>query len=407
MRIFSSLVFYGISLSLVVFSLNTAKADPTGSAGMKEWTFLVYLNGNNNLDSFGKLNMNQMEKVGSTKDINIVVQWASIKNKKTQRYYIVKDSDTNNVTSPVVQNLGKVDMGDWKSLVEFVKWGVANYPAKHYFIDVWDHGSGWHDLRARGEGPTRSLHAMDISWDDNSGNSITTEQLGMAMAESARAIGHKVDLYASDACLMAMAEVANEMSDSVSIFGGSEETEPGAGWAYDEFLTKWAAIPNSTPAQVAGMLTETYVASYSGGSNGTNDATFAVFDLGKMDVLNHAVANLGQNISHLDATAKAALVKSIDSTQSFTYSDYVDLGDFIKVSGNLQGLEKGALDETLSAMNQFVLAHAETDNYKKSTGLSIWMPSSKSTFDSYAARYMTLKFNQNTHWGEALRDLLQ
>ena len=51
----------------------------------KEWTFLIFLNGNNNLNRFGRDNLIDMEKVGSTDQLNIVVQWADIEYKKTQQ----------------------------------------------------------------------------------------------------------------------------------------------------------------------------------------------------------------------------------------------------------------------------------------------------------------------------------
>ena len=52
----------------------------------------------------------------------------------------------------------------------------------------------------------------DISYDDVSGHVITTEQLALAMGEIQKITGNKVELYGSDACLMAMAEIAGEMS---------------------------------------------------------------------------------------------------------------------------------------------------------------------------------------------------
>jgi hypothetical protein len=164
--------------------------------------------------------MKQMEKVGSTSDINIVSQWASYGRGTTDRLYVVKSDRPNKVVSPVVQSLGNIDMGDWHNLVDFIKWGVQNYPARHYFVDVWDHGSGWHSLRLQGGEARSQFKPFDISFDDNTGNAITTQQLGESLAEAAKAIGHKVDLYASDACLMGMAEVAHELTDSVEVFGG-------------------------------------------------------------------------------------------------------------------------------------------------------------------------------------------
>src|SRR4051812_33685323 len=80
-------------------------------AAEKEWTFLLFLNGNNNLDSFGKLNINQMEKVGSSDQVNLVVQWASKANHGTKRLYVQKDDNASQVTSPIVQDMGQIDMG--------------------------------------------------------------------------------------------------------------------------------------------------------------------------------------------------------------------------------------------------------------------------------------------------------
>src|SRR4029079_1837579 len=150
-------------LSVLSFPvINTAQAQD--AAPQKQWTFLIYLNGNNSLDEFGPMNLNQAETVGSTDQINIVVQWASESAGTVKRLLVKKDNDPKKVTSPIIQDMGKVDMGDYNSLVDFVKWGAANFPAQHYFIDVWDHGSGWHSKM-------RSEITRDISIDETTGNS--------------------------------------------------------------------------------------------------------------------------------------------------------------------------------------------------------------------------------------------
>ncbi len=98
-----------ISFVSAFFPLSKANAN---SQPEKEWTLLVYLNGNNSLDSFGAQNLSQMEKVGSTDKLNIVVQWASLASKKAERLYIEKGNDPSKITSPVIQDLGAVDMGN-------------------------------------------------------------------------------------------------------------------------------------------------------------------------------------------------------------------------------------------------------------------------------------------------------
>lgn len=406
-----------LNSSLVVAASHADNA--AESTGPKEWTLLVYLNGHNNLDSFGALNINQMEQVGSSKDLNIVVQWASEADAtSTKRLLVKKDNDPNTVTSPVVQDIGKVDMGDYKTLVDFVKWGVANYPAQHYLIDVWDHGSGWHAIQLRNtllSQPNQPLFAgfgggfspLDISWDDDSGNHITTQQLGQAMTESAKIIGHKVDVYASDACLMAMAEVANEMADSVQIYAGSEEVEPGAGWPYDTVLKRWAAKPTATAAEVGGFLADEYVKSYMGGENGNSDATYSVFDMSKLSGLTTAVSALSAKFQKLDAGDRKAIVTAATQATAFDYADYIDLGDFLAQVESTRAIDSTLIAAVRGATNDFVIANHDTTKFAKAKGVSIWLPTSQDTFNSFSEAYKTMQFDHATHWSDALKYILQ
>jgi hypothetical protein len=408
MRITTALALFTLCFSFAALANNPPQNTE------KEWTLLVFLNGNNNLDRFGKINMLQMEKVGSTADINVVVQWASISRRGVQRYYVTKSTNPNDTTSPSIQDLGQVDMGDWKNLVAFVEWGVKNFPAKHYFVDVWDHGSGWHAIQNRLKALDSRVNMnpgfspFDISWDDHTGHSISTQQLGEAMAQAKQIIGHKVDLYGSDACLMAMAEVANEMSDSVSTFSGSQEVEPGAGWPYDTFLARWAKKPKSSPNEVGKYLTEEYTASYMGGVNGHGNVTFSTYDLSKMEVLNKAIAKLGHDLATLGSEGTAKVMQILAGVQSFTFSDYGDLGDFVGglETASIAGLERAPLAELKEAISHFVVANKVTPNFARATGISIWLPSSKDVYDSYSSKYEALKFQQNTHWGDTLKALL-
>jgi len=52
-------------------------------------------------------------------------------------------------------------------------------------------------------------------------------QLGDAMYKASQIIGHPVDIYGSDACLMSMPEISTQMRNAVDYFIGSEEVEPG------------------------------------------------------------------------------------------------------------------------------------------------------------------------------------
>ncbi len=391
------------ALSLLAITLTQgiiAKADPTSQP--KEWTFLIYLNGNNNLDSFGAMNINQMEKVGSTGKINIVVQWASLENRTTKRLLIKKDNDTTKVTSPVIQDMGRVDMGDWNSVVDFVKWGTEHYPAQHYFVDIWDHGSGWHDKRFSGIG---GPSPMDISWDDLSGNHMTTKQLAMALDASAKIIGHKIDLYASDACLMAMVEIANEVKDSVSVFAGSEETEPGAGWPYDTFLSRWNSMSDTSAQSVAKALSEEYAKSYQSGSD---SVTFSAFDLQYLPALNQAIRNFSDSFQGLSASDKKKALTAATQSQNFTNSDYVDLVDFMShlKDASISSVGMTALNSMNSAVKSVILS-SNNVHFPKAHGMTIWIPTSSYQYSQYADLYSQLSFDSQTHWGDVLKAMLK
>ena len=40
----------------------------------------------------------------------------------------------------VVEKTRGQNMGDPKVLTAFLKWGVKNYPADRYLVDIWNHG---------------------------------------------------------------------------------------------------------------------------------------------------------------------------------------------------------------------------------------------------------------------------
>lgn len=391
-----------LSRVLVCLLLLLGTSYSHAAEAMKEWNFLVFINGVNNLDSYGAQNINQMEEVGSTDKMNILVQWGSQANPNVTRLLIKKDNDKNKVTSPVVQNLGAADMGDWKELVRFVDWANQNYPAKHYFIVVWDHGNGWH-FTANNNG---GIHVQDISWDDRTGNNMTTEQLAQAMAESAKIIGHKVDVYASDACLMGMIEVASEMKDSVQYYVGSQDVEPGAGWPYNTFLTKWTSqIGTLNASGVAKLLSKDYTAAYNGGIYGKRPVTMSAYDLSQIAAYEEAFKQVGADLNSLSAADLDKAKTAAGNTKYFTSWDYRDALDFLT---NLEGsgIKFGSFNALRSAQKNFVMSNDQTQD-QKTWGVSVWLPTDDSDYSPYSQRYQNLKFNQASDWGSFLKKMLK
>ncbi|MCK5358160.1 MAG: hypothetical protein KAJ48_07170, partial [Elusimicrobiales bacterium] len=132
----------------------------------QEWTIMIYVNAKNDLEKFGLNDINEMEIIGSSDKVNIVVELGRMNGfdssddnwTGTRRYLIKKDNNNKAITSPVIAELGKVDMGDWKHLVDFGAWAKTNYPAKKYMLIVWNHGTGW-------EKGVKSMKNKGLSYD--------------------------------------------------------------------------------------------------------------------------------------------------------------------------------------------------------------------------------------------------
>ncbi len=365
----------------------------------KEWTFLIFLNGHNNLSEFGEMNIKEMEKIGSSNDLNIIVDWGTADSNITKRLYIDKSNTPDKVISKSLQEMKNYDMGDYKNLQSFVRWGVQNYPAQHYFIAVWNHGSGWRKT-------VTTPPVRDISFDDNSGNRITTEQLGLAMADAKAAIGHNVDIYGSDACLMQMVEVAGEMKDSVDYFVGSQETIPAEGWPYQPFLAKWSASPTMTPREVAILLSKEYAAGYlsTGVYGDKQGTTFSAWDMTKLSGAYTAIGNLATNLNTLKTADLAQVKKVVKNSLAFSHIDYVDLGDFAKKLKelNLTSVRIDLLSDVQSKINDLVLTTDNGVGYEAASGVSIWLPTSP---NSYQSRYNKLQSSQATGWNNITKKL--
>ncbi len=365
------------------------------AATKAKWTMLVYFNGHNNLASYVPEDINEMEKVGSTPEINLVVQWAGRTNKTTNRYLVKKDTNLTTVTSPIVQALPTVDMGDYRSLIDFAQWGIQNYPAEHYFLVVWNHGGGW----------DQKLGPRDISWDDFTHHVITTEQLGFSLNEIAKFAGQPIDIYGNDACLMSMPEVSAEMDQAVKYFIGSEENEPGDGWPYDDFLSAWVKTPNISALEISKLLAATYRKSYENGSQGLSEVTLSAFDLSKSETFYQAVANLSREIRGLSLMQLNSLLQAAQGAQYYDNLYYRDLGDFINKIGTQVSLNKTVLNEVKAAISSFVVANERTSKYQTSQGVSIWLPTTSADFSNKEERYSKLKFNLKTDWHSALKIL--
>lgn len=388
--------FFFLLTFILRVDVTQAKEEPK-----RPWTFLIFLNAHNNLDDFSYKNLNDMEKIGSTEQVNIVVQWASLAGGDTKRFLVKKDNDPDKVTSPIIERMRPVDMGDQQELVRFIKWGAEHYPADHYFVNVWDHGTGW---RIKMFGRTT---IQDISHDDRSGNYMTTLELAEAIKTASREIGQKIDIYGSDACLMGMVEIAQEMAPAIDYYIGSEELEPGEGWPYDALLERWNFKSVKTAREVSQILVEEYDNYY---KKNREAVTLSAFDMSQMESFNTKINAFVEKLIAMPTDQRELAYESARSGVSFYFSDYVDLGSsfskvhekFVDKDPELTHLIMDA-DQTLA---QVVVANRVSHHYEGAKGLSMWIPS-EAEYDRYREEYQSLKFGSQSGWLKLLETLFK
>ena len=370
-----------------------------------EWTVMVYLDSDNNLESAGIDDINEMEIAGSTTEVNIVVQvdripysvlaannegyaddtsndnWSN-----TRRYYITQDLDPVQINSQLKSDLGELNMGDPQTLVDFVDWATINYPAKKYLLVIWNHGGGFRSLST----------TKDIAWDDTSGrDKITMPELEYALSGISTQMGKKVDIVGMDACFMAMTEVAYQIKDYADILVTSEASVPFGGWPYDTILGGLVGNPLISSAQLAVDIVDKYIFSYSYGN-----VTQSAIDLSYMDTLTSQLSNLALVIMNDSQTPKSKYILASVSSQYYGDPDFIDLYDFcnqLLVYSNSLEVKNIALNIQQTLNYAVIKSGYNGGSVSGSKGLSIYFP-----YIAYHYYYNYTNFSQDTFWDEML-----
>ncbi|MGQ9747202.1 MAG: clostripain-related cysteine peptidase [Candidatus Caldatribacteriaceae bacterium] len=346
---------------------------------------MIFMNGDNDLEKDVWQDLNSMEMVGSTDRVKILVQMDTA-SQGTYRYLVTQDAIPTQVTSKVLESLGRVDMGDYRSVVDFVRFAVQNYPASRYALILWNHGGGF---RKKG-----------ISFDFSSGNAITIPKLGYALSQVRSILGKELDLLGMDACLMAMVEVAYEVRNYAHIMVASEKSIPGEGWDYTGFLQALASAPLLDAEQLARIIVDTYVNSYP-----TTGVTLSALRLENIDVLAQNLHLLAKEV--LSDTMTPPSLYSYVGDQAIYFDDYdfVDLGNLLEMWQLWPTIQNITVKEqarkALESLQK--VAFYERNNLAQSlSGLSVYFP-----YKSYDSKYDTLAFASSTSWDDMLKYLLR
>jgi hypothetical protein len=389
-----------------------------------QWTVLVFLNAKNNLEPFAFPNMLQMAQVGSTPDVNIVVEMGRPKHhfsnaygrwSKTLRFHVQRGTEPRE--QDALQDLGDTDMGDARSLIDFVAWGRKAFPARRTMLVIWNHGQGWRAPEETGAPVARPPHAGHryVSNDDDTGNKLYNRAIQDAL--TTHLAGAKLDVIAFDACLMAMAETGYALRDVAQVMVASEELEPGTGWNYVRWLEPLVAARGQVDATGLGkLLVDAMKAEY-----GDGDATtLSAVRLDHSAALATAISRFADAARPLlNAPNRAAFRTARAACESYApgYGIHsIDLGRYMEqiVKSGLPPEVRDRAADVRAAIERAVIASYASKSRRGdwgSNGIAIYYPASGAAYagdpdgDGYRAdnQEFPVEFVQRESWAEFLR----
>ncbi|PLX17526.1 MAG: hypothetical protein C0601_07145 [Candidatus Muiribacterium halophilum] len=401
-------------LCLFIFS-NLILADDEAPT-VKEWTVMVYMCADNDLEAFALQDLNELEMVGSTDNLNIIAlvdrwdgyHWVFGDNGPervradrgdttaegnwtgAKIFYITKDDDMNRINSPEIADMGEIDTGNPRNIQAFTGVIGENFPAKNYMIIICNHGNG---IQGVGYDDTASIDGKltDGKYVYMDGSKLTGPELGQVFSNVVSRIAQEekdyIDVVGFDACLMSMYSNHVQLGkNNVRAVIGSQELEPGNGWPYHTimYVLKRYTDENRTlsEATFADWVVRLYMDSYEGddvtlsGINTTERGFDAVTE--KIDALCELLVADDDNMLKLHTAAKETQRYHSGSNAGGSFAYYVDLIDLMKkIESEFDGDIADAAADVRSAIvaNHIILANrSEGNRVADSNGIAIYFP---------------------------------
>ena len=219
--------------------LAAAAPAPLDPAPRAKWTVIVYMDGDNSLESWIAHDIDkELAATGSNADVQIVALadrgsdpgtadggWSG-----ARVFNVTKGMKA--TADMAVADWGNPDMGSPQTLIDFVDWARASYPADHYALFLWDHGWGW--------------------WPGNTMKDVTSnDYLDMDELRRAMQTIGGVDMVGMDTCLGQTIEVQAEFRSFAKAMAGCEDSTGYTGFEYSEVLDKLQANPAMNASSLA------------------------------------------------------------------------------------------------------------------------------------------------------------
>ncbi len=335
-------------------------------------TIMVYMCGTDleSKSGMASSDLEEMTKAKISDKVNVVVYTGGCRSWKND----VVSSSVNQIYEVksggvrcVVKDDGRDAMTKPETLSRFIKYAAKNYPANRNMLIFWDHGAG-------------SISGYGYDEKNASAGSMSLSGINKALTNA----GTKFDVIGFDACLMATYENAMMLEQHADYLIASEETEPGIGWYYTNWLTHLSSNTSVSTVDLGKEIADDFVKTCNSKCPGQK-ATLSVVDLAEL-------ANTTPSTFKSFADEVVSLCKSDDyqkvskaraGSRSFAVSSKKDMVDLAHLGYKIGTESSIAMADSIVDAVKYNRA---SSNMANSYGLSIYFPYQTASGVNSAAR---------------------
>jgi hypothetical protein len=378
------------------------------SQPLKEWTFLVYMVPNGGvLEEWADNNIESMRVAKASDQIGICVQRQDFSG-TAKRMTIANNAYESDI-------LVKLETDTAINIFNAMQWAMQKAPAKKYGVVLWGHGFGAHE-------PIWSIEKYDwepqadqasssecingacdirclpcfsqpvtrgILFDDQVKTFLTNQALGDLVNRISIQLlgGDTLALVGTDACRMAMIEVAYPLRGSVDYLLGSQNCELPDGWDYQGLFDALAQNPTQSTLQCVQAITNSYKAYYQ--QHTYQDIyTLSAIKLASIDSLVAQLNTMINAVVALDDDQARQLI-AVAHQQALPFGAVPGFSDLVSICRALSNeVVNGSYDQAGAAIiaaaanniiqllaSDMIVANVTGTNVTGARGLSIHFPS--------------------------------
>ena len=345
-------------------------------------TIMVYMCGTDLESKSGMASSDLMEMTKATLSdkVNLLVYTGGCTNWKND----IVSSSVNQIYKVesggvrcLVKDDGKDAMTKPATLTRFIKYASSNYPANRNMLILWDHGGG---------------SITGYGYDEKNLASGSMDLGGIDKALSTA--GVTFDFIGFDACLMATYETALTLDPYADYLIASEETEPGIGWYYTNWLTHLSTNTSMATLDIGKEIADDFVKTC-GSSCPGQKATLSVVDIAELSKTTpdtfKSFAAEAATLCQSDDYQKVSDARA--GSRSFAISAKKDMVDLAHLGYNIGTSDSVAMADSIVEAVKYNKTSSDMSN---SYGLSIYFPYQKiSGVDSAVKAYEAIGLDSN------------